>query len=53
MNDIIDISCPYCGADFRVHHDLGDLYTIGFCIFCGEEINNDDYEWGESDEEWD
>jgi hypothetical protein len=52
MSELIDISCSNCDADYRVQHDLGDLYIVSFCIFCGEEINDDNYEWEETDEEW-
>jgi len=51
MSEKAIFSCPACGADYKVQHDLGDLYTIGFCMFCGEEVDDDDFDWDEWDED--
>lgn len=34
--------CVECDAVFKIKHDLdGDYYTVGFCPFCGSEIDED------------
>ena len=51
MSEKAIFSCSACGADYKVQHDLGDLYTIGFCMFCGEEVDDDDFDWDGWDED--
>lgn len=37
------LSCVSCSADFSVIHDMDfDIYKPTFCVFCGEEIVNDE-----------
>jgi rRNA maturation endonuclease Nob1 len=34
--------CVECDAVFKIKHDLDrDYYTVGFCPFCGSEIDED------------
>lgn len=37
----IEISCSSCDADYTLQHDLDVPYMITFCIFCGEEIDEE------------
>ena len=49
----IEVYCPECDAVYKILHDLGDPYRVGFCAFCGEEIEQDEYldreDWEDED----
>jgi hypothetical protein len=34
----LEIVCDNCDASFDVLYDLGAVYRVEFCIFCGESI---------------
>ena len=35
--------CPDCDVEFTVRYGMSDShYVARHCVFCGEEINNDD-----------
>jgi predicted RNA-binding Zn-ribbon protein involved in translation (DUF1610 family) len=36
--NVIELFCEECGADFTVEHDMGLQYIPHHCTFCGEEI---------------
>ena len=36
------IVCESCDAEFRIKHDMDKrLYTIEYCPFCGDALNED------------
>ena len=37
----IVIFCSYCEAECIIKHDLEEPYIIGFCPFCGEELDEE------------
>ena len=45
------IVCSSCEAECIIKHDLEEPYIIGFCPFCGEELDNDLEDEVEYDEE--
>ena len=47
----IVIFCSSCEAECIIKHDLEEPYIIGFCPFCGEELDNDMEDEVEYDEE--
>lgn len=53
----VKMSCPECEAEYAVSHDLDErMYHLIFCVFCGEEIINEDDDLNmdsEEDEEYD
>lgn len=37
--------CSNCDADFKIKHDLDDVYyEVSFCPFCGGDISEDEEE---------
>ena len=42
-----------CEGEFKIRHSMDEgYYSISFCPFCGEELNDeleDDIEWEEDD----
>lgn len=52
MADKLEISCPFCDADYVIKHNLNKPYSMDFCTFCGENINDND-ELKFSEEEYD
>ena len=36
--NVIEMFCEECGADFTVEHDMGLQYIPHHCVFCGAEI---------------
>tara|TARA_B100000085_G_scaffold236826_1_gene225615 strand:+ start:313 stop:468 length:156 start_codon:yes stop_codon:yes gene_type:complete len=36
------IYCSSCEASCDVEHDLKEPYILGFCPFCGEELDEED-----------
>lgn len=39
----INITCPDCEADYTLSHDMEERrYAPQFCLFCGEEIEEED-----------
>ena len=41
--NIIELFCEECSADFSIEHEMGMSYIPHFCVFCGNQI----YEWEE------
>ena len=37
----IVIFCSSCEAECIIKHDLEEPYIIGFCPFCGEELDEE------------
>ena len=36
--NVIELFCEECGADFQIEHEMGLLYIPHYCVFCGTEI---------------
>jgi hypothetical protein len=55
----LEIVCDNCDASFDIVHDLGAVYRLEFCAFCGELLfaGDDDMVMYEDDDyeidEWD
>ena len=46
--DIIEIECEECKADFEIRHNEADNGDPVYCPFCGADLN---YDWDEDSEE--
>ena len=40
--NIINMFCEECGADFNIEHDMGIRYIPQYCTFCGAECYKED-----------
>ena len=50
MNE--EFECTSCDALFVVEHDMDEkYYRILHCPFCGEEIDNESYEFDSEEDE--
>lgn len=48
-----NLDCPECEASFTILHDMDSKsYGIGYCPFCGEDINCEDDNEETYDEDW-
>ena len=36
--NIIELFCDECSADFSIEHEMGIDYIPHFCVFCGHQI---------------
>lgn len=53
--NLIELFCDECSADFTLEHEMGLDYIPHFCVFCGHEIyaeveENIDYDKNPEDE---
>ena len=46
--DIIEIECEECKAEFEIRHNEADNGDPVYCPFCGADLN---YDWDEDSEE--
>ena len=40
----VDVHCPYCDSEFTVYCEEDMIEEIMHCVFCGEEISDEDDE---------
>jgi len=49
------IVCESCEAEYKIYHDMNDLYYIVLhCTLCGADLSNeleDDMEWDEDEDQ--
>lgn len=46
------IVCLSCEAEFKLKHDMDELhYMVKFCPFCGEDIEDENYDFTDMEEE--
>lgn len=44
--------CASCEAEFMLKHDMDDdLYRVEYCPFCGETMDDEDYEYDVDEDE--
>lgn len=44
--------CVECGAGFKINYDLDEhYYSVTYCPFCGEEMDEDQQDEYEEDED--
>lgn len=52
-NKLKEFYCYSCDGTFKVKHDMDDRkYPILNCVFCGDELSDDEYssdEWQDED----
>lgn len=53
MGRKLHFECVECDAVFKINYDLDeDYYDVGFCPFCGSEIDDDQRDTYEDDEKF-
>ena len=47
------VVCESCEAEFSIKHTMDEMYyRISYCVFCGEDLNEeleDEVEWSEDE----